>query len=260
MTPPLFSRQFHLGSGLLATALTAALLAGCGSSEPANGTLRCGLSEPRCPSGSVCVAATDTCWKIGTYDGGASDGAASLADGASSEAGSGVDGASSDVPLPISDASVVDVAGIDAPDKLDSSLDQSVLPVDTNRAIDGAKDAPDANAVLDSAADGLNTRSCTELSNDYNAALAKAKVCTVGSTTPCGQNVKSGIYCGCNVPVNSAQTGALATMDALRKAWADKGCVTVCPAIACLAYKGAVCSADASTTGTCVGTSLVTTL
>lgn len=258
MTRHVLDRGLPFGRGSLAIVPAVLFLAGCGASEPPNGTLRCGLSEPRCPSGSVCVPATDTCWRIGTYDGGG-DGGASLWDGASLEASAPVDGPTSDVPLPPLDGSFMDAGGIDSFATLDASLDEAHTPVDASRPdaprpTDGAKDVSDARPVLDSTTDTLNSLSCSELSSEYNVALAKAKICTVGSKAPCGQTVKSGIYCGCSVPVNAAQTAALATMDALRKAWTDKGCTTVCPAIACVVYKGAVCSADASTSGTCVGT------
>ena len=131
---------------------------------------------------------------------------------------------------------------------IDMSVDQS-LDVGA-----GAKDASDARPVLDTTADGLTSLSCSELSTAYSTALAKAKVCTVGATNACAQTVRSGIECGCSVPIDGAQTSAIATMDALRTAWTGKGCTAVCPAIYCLLYKGATCSSDGSITGACVGT------
>jgi hypothetical protein len=76
----------------------------------------------------------------------------------------------------------------------------------------------------------------------------------VKSINACAQSVLSDIECGCAVPINDSQTSAIAAMDALRKAWTDKGCTTVCPVIRCVLYKGATCSSDGSTTGVCVGT------
>jgi hypothetical protein len=229
-------------------------LPACDSSEPANGTLQCATTEPRCPSGEECIAATNTCWRIGSYDGGAGlDGSVSSLDGSRSvDTGHPLDGALAldvaavDVPLSVDGSGAADA--IDIAIGVDMSVDQSI---DLGHV---GPDASDAKAALDTTPDGVTSLSCSELSTAYGTALEKARVCTVGTTNACAQTVRSGIQCGCSVPIDGAQTAAIATMDALRTAWTNKGCTTVCPAIFCILYKGATCSSDGSTTGACVGT------
>lgn len=199
------------------------------------------------------MAATNTCWKIGSFDGGM-DGAVSSVDGSLSvEVGHPLDNAppvdlaAVDIPMSSSDGA----GGVDAVDAADIAMS---VDVSVDQSIDVGKDASDARPVVDTPPDGLASLSCSELSTAYDVALVKARVCSVGATNACAQTVHSGIQCGCSVPIDGAQTSAIAAMDALRKAWTDKSCTTVCPTIFCILYKGAMCSSDGSTTGTCIGT------
>jgi hypothetical protein len=242
------SRKLSVGEISLGMVFLA-MLPACESSEPANGTLRCAATDPRCPSGEICVAATNTCWKIGTFDGGV-DGVVSSLDGSlSGEAGRPLDGALSvdlaAVDVPLSSDSSAGVDAVDVAMSVDISVDQS---------IEVGKDVSDATPAPDRSPDGLASLSCSELATAYDLSLVEAKVCTVGATNACAQFVRSGIECGCSVPIDGARTTAIAAMDALRKAWTDKGCATACPKIVCILYKGGMCSSDGSTTGVCVGT------
>jgi hypothetical protein len=244
------SQKWSVGGISLGMVFLAMWLPACDSSEPPNGTLRCATTDPRCPSGEECVEATNTCWKIGSFDGGV-DGAVSSLDGSLSvEVGHPLDSALP-VDLAAVDMPLSSVDGSGAADAVDIAMG---IDLSVDQAVDGAKDASDAKPAVDTTPDGVASLSCSELSTSYDAALAKAKVCSVKSTNACAQTVRSGIDCGCSVPIDGAQTSAIATMDTLRKAWTDQGCTTVCPAIFCILYKGATCSSDGSTTGTCVGT------
>jgi len=245
------SQKLSIGALSLGMVFLAMCLPACESSEPANGTLQCGTTDPRCPSGEECVAATNTCWKIGTYDGGVGvDGAASLDGSLSVEAGHPLDSA-----LPVDLAAIdVPLSSVDGAGAADAADIAIAIDTSVDQSIDVGKDASDAKPAADMTPDGLASLSCSELSTAYDSALAKARVCTVKSTGACAQTVRGGIQCGCNVPIDGTQTSAIATMDALRKAWTDKACTTVCPAIYCILYTGATCSSDGSTTGTCVGT------
>src|SRR6266511_932224 len=106
MERQVYSKTLSAGRISCSMLFLAMCLPACETSVTKNGTLQCGTTDPRCPVGEECVAATNTCWKIGSFDGGLGlDGAAASVDGSpSGEAGhpldsAPVDSAAVDTPL-----------------------------------------------------------------------------------------------------------------------------------------------------------------
>jgi hypothetical protein len=165
---------------LFATLIALAWIAGCSSSEPPNGTLKCGTGDHPCPEGYECVARTNTCWKDG-IDLGADAGGVSPMDlaspidvtpgetqrpadvpvpgeaGSSPEVGStisdtaplgGKDGEASDVgQMPDSkDGEASDTSGVQAPDGKDAEAPGG----EDAAASDGDSDSKDAGLLADS--------------------------------------------------------------------------------------------------------------
>jgi hypothetical protein len=92
-------------------------------------------------------------------------------------------------------------------------------------------------------AGGTGGTSCSDLANQYAAALPKAEVCEVGANAQCQQAVSSSLSpCGgCATYVNDATT-----LNAIAETWKQEGCGNVavaCPAILCLQPGPSVCVA-----------------
>jgi hypothetical protein len=254
----------QISHGAWAIAMVLAWSWGCGSGDPANGTVKCALTQPQCPSDYVCYSVTNTCWKRGTVP----DGGAPSVDGANAgevagevqrsvdqalasdvfergEAGSlnveaGLDVAQGELDAPLA----VDVHAVDVPAVLDSAIDHA-------GGLDVGRDAG-SNAVD---AFDYSTLSCAELKSAYASSLQVAQTCTVGASPVCTQRVPSSVDCGCSVFVDSSQVSALADLDAIKAAWTAKGCTAICPAIACLVQSSSTCNpaSTSSKIGTCVG-------
>ncbi len=57
--------RYRSGQLVISVLFTLGLSAGCGASDPRNGTLVCSATGQQCPDGYGCVARTNTCWKGG---------------------------------------------------------------------------------------------------------------------------------------------------------------------------------------------------
>lgn len=85
--------------------------------------------------------------------------------------------------------------------------------------------------------------SCVDLAQQYAEALQAARVCNSNSgKDQCTELVPGSATCGCDVYVNPANMEAVAELTRLRKQ--GLRCMTVCPAIACVAPEGATCVQD----------------
>jgi hypothetical protein len=79
---------------------------------------------------------------------------------------------------------------------------------------------------------------CTQIQKSFVAALADAKMCVVGASGYCGVVTSDKLECGCPTHVNDTKN-----IDPIRTQWAESGCGGgVCPQIACIAYKSAICA------------------
>ena len=91
-----------------------------------------------------------------------------------------------------------------------------------------------------SGAGGAPGRTCTQLQNDYAAALADAKSCAPSGTDQCRLLVDNSLACpGCKVYVNDGLG-----LSALKAEWNSSGCAqthSICPAIACIAPTFSTC-------------------
>jgi hypothetical protein len=83
---------------------------------------------------------------------------------------------------------------------------------------------------------------CAKIQADYKVALTAARACSPDATNQCQKNVESALGCtGCPTFVNDdSNLGQFS--DEWNKANCDQG--QVCPAIACVAPKSAVCRAS----------------
>jgi hypothetical protein len=91
---------------------------------------------------------------------------------------------------------------------------------------------------------------CAKIQADYHAALAAARLCTPDLTNQCQKNALSALGCtGCPTFVNDdSNLGQFS--DQWGKANCDQG--VVCPAIACVQPKSAVCRATDAGGAMCV--------
>jgi hypothetical protein len=79
---------------------------------------------------------------------------------------------------------------------------------------------------------------CTQIQKAFVAALADAKMCVAGASGYCGVVTSDKLECGCPTHVNDTKN-----IDPIRTQWAQSGCASgVCPQIACIAYKSAICA------------------
>jgi hypothetical protein len=106
---------------------------------------------------------------------------------------------------------------------------------------------------------GTGGASCSDLVNEYAAALPKAEVCAVGASGQCQQAVSSSLSpCGsCTTYVNDATA-----LKAIQAAWVQAGCnnvVVACPAILCQQPGPAACVGGDGGGGVC-GPGLITPL
>ena len=101
---------------------------------------------------------------------------------------------------------------------------------------------------------------CATLKADYAAALEKARLCDMGSVNQCDKSsTLPNLGCGCPTLVN-AKSAATTLAKQKYQAFQDAKCPVgpIC-AIACIAYVGAACSAQAMGTAfVCTGSNLVT--
>ncbi len=94
--------------------------------------------------------------------------------------------------------------------------------------------------------------SCTDLENQYQAALPAARSCDVNAIGQCQQPVSSSLspcFVNCMTYVNNALT-----LNAIKASWVQAGCnqiVAICPLIACIQPKAGVCVAADAGGGTC---------
>jgi len=196
---------------------------GCGSSEPGNGTLKCGPLPNPCPSGFYCYAGSNTCWKNGTAPGVASDGgpldqgtgspwdgpsmtaeAGRSLDGESGETQAGIDSSAerggvvdvgeSEDGVAVNDASAVD----SAPDVLLGGDERVVQPLDGKQdllptPVDVASDVPADAVVADAPADTYVP--------DAPACQPKARDCTSALDNDCNglPDNQETTYCACSV-------------------------------------------------------------
>ena len=104
---------------------------------------------------------------------------------------------------------------------------------------------------------------CATLKADYATALEKARVCAGGSTDECStSSTLPALGCGCPALVN-AKSDLTSVAKQKYQAIQDAKCVAgpICE-IACLAYTGAACTAQAASAGTgyvCTGSQSATT-
>jgi hypothetical protein len=104
---------------------------------------------------------------------------------------------------------------------------------------------------------------CTALKAEYTAALEKARVCDSGSTDECSaSSTLPAVGCGCPTLVN-AKSDSTTIAKQKYQAIQDAKCAAgpICQ-IACLAYTGAACTAQAASAGTgyvCTGSQGATT-
>jgi len=91
---------------------------------------------------------------------------------------------------------------------------------------------------------GEGGKTCEQLVSEYAKALQEARVCTPGATAQC-QQLAAQTLSSCNacpqVPVNDASRVTM-----IRSQWLAQGCAmpTLCPAIACVMPRGAICAMD----------------
>jgi hypothetical protein len=86
--------------------------------------------------------------------------------------------------------------------------------------------------------------SCTQLQKAFVAALADAKMCVLGGSGYCGVVTSDKLDCGCPTHVNDTKN-----IDPIRTEWAQSGCGGgLCPQIACIAYKSAICAVPSGST------------
>ena len=79
---------------------------------------------------------------------------------------------------------------------------------------------------------------CTQIQKSFVAALADAKMCVVGASGYCGVVTSDKLECGCPTHVNDTKN-----IEPIRTQWAQSGCGGgLCPQIACIAYKSAICA------------------
>jgi hypothetical protein len=91
---------------------------------------------------------------------------------------------------------------------------------------------------------------CAKIQADYKVALAAARVCSPDATNQCQKGVQSALGCtGCPTFVNDDSTLGQFS-DQWGKANCDQG--VVCPAIACVQPKSAVCRAADAGGALCV--------
>jgi hypothetical protein len=85
---------------------------------------------------------------------------------------------------------------------------------------------------------------CTQIQKSFVAALADAKMCVVGASGYCGVVTSDKLECGCPTHVNDTKN-----IDPIRTQWAQSGCGGgVCPQIACIGYKSAICAVPSGAT------------
>jgi hypothetical protein len=145
-----------------------------------------------------------------------------------------------------SDGSAADGASGGLPD---GGTDQSTpQPDGPSVSLDGPADtAPDTNTTPDVSqsvdsppsmcgAGGL----CEEIAKDYQAALARAKVCDPSFKGQCLSQAPSSLACGCPVWVNTTTE-----TDAQSERWEKNGCgqcKAACPAVLCRRLNRGVCN------------------
>jgi len=94
---------------------------------------------------------------------------------------------------------------------------------------------------------GGTADSCTQLQNEYAAALPQARSCSPNSGGgQCEQQAPSTLGCSCQTVVNDKSQ-----LDQIQNRWTVAGCQTVCPAIACLAPTTGICRTADAGGGTC---------
>jgi hypothetical protein len=96
---------------------------------------------------------------------------------------------------------------------------------------------------------------CDQIAADYQAALTADRACTPSAQNQCQKSVSDRLGCGaCDTFVN-----ADTNLSQIQNAWNQNDCqVGVCPAIACLPPKSAVCKAGDAGGGLCVDQSAIT--
>ena len=102
---------------------------------------------------------------------------------------------------------------------------------------------------------GSPGESCAQLQSDYSVELAKAKMCSPNASNQCQQTAPDALACGCETFVNDRSS-----LDQLQTRWNQAGCqnTTVCPAIACIAPKGAACRTSDAGGASCVDPTVAT--
>jgi hypothetical protein len=240
---------------------------GCGAGDPANGTVKCALTQPQCPNDYVCYSVTNTCWKQGAVP----DGGTPSVDAATAGEVAGEVERSVDQALALDSSNVGEVgtsnaeAGIDvAQGALDAPLAVDVQALDASAALDTAIDHAGGfevgqdvgwDAVGWDAVDAsdYSTLSCAELKTAYATTFRMAQTCTVGASPVCTQLVSTSVDCGCSAFVDDSLASALADLKALRAVWTAKACTAICPAIACVVPSSSTCNpaSTSSKVGTC---------
>lgn len=102
---------------------------------------------------------------------------------------------------------------------------------------------------------GTTGTSCAQLESDYSVELQKAKMCSPDASNQCQQTAPDALACGCPTFVNDRSA-----LDQLQTRWNQAGCqnTTLCPAIACVAPKGASCRASDAGGASCSDTTVAT--
>jgi hypothetical protein len=96
---------------------------------------------------------------------------------------------------------------------------------------------------------GTGGATCSQLQDEWAAALQQARSCSVGSGGgQCDQQAASTLGCDCQTYVNDKSP-----LDPILSRWDAQGCQAqaVCPAIACLAPRSGACRASDAGGGTC---------
>jgi hypothetical protein len=94
---------------------------------------------------------------------------------------------------------------------------------------------------------GGGGESCSQLQNEYAAALPQARSCSPNSGgTQCAQQAPSTLGCSCQTSVNDKNQ-----LDQIQTRWTVAGCQTVCPAIACIAPRSGICLPADAGGGSC---------
>jgi Kazal-type serine protease inhibitor domain len=101
-------------------------------------------------------------------------------------------------------------------------------------------------------AGGMSGASCSDLANQYQAALPEAEACDTNASGQCQQSVSTSLSpcnTGCTIYVTDTST-----LNAIQASWVQEGCDDVqvaCPAIACRQPNGSGCVAGDGGGGRC---------